>query len=152
MSYQKEVTGSVLAHLKQHFEGRLVTEARSATGNWLGFTLTAVEAGKAVLTMPVRPEMTNPFGGIHGGMMATLCDEAIGWAVVSLDAPEYYTSVNLSVDFLYAAKEGDVITAEATIIRQGKKIIHAEAQVYNAERRLIAKAASNLVTTGMKVQ
>ncbi len=152
MSYQKDVTGPVLDYLKDHFEGKLVTEARSATGNWLGFTLTAVEAGRAVLAMPVRKEMTNPFGGIHGGMMATLCDEAIGWAVVSLDAAEHYTSVNLAVDFLYAAKEGETIDAEATIVRQGKKIIHAEVHVYNAERRLIAKAASNLVSTGMRVQ
>ncbi len=106
MSYQKGITGPVLAYLKEHFEGKLVTEARSATGNWLGFTLAAVEAGKAVLTMPVRPEMTNPFGNIHGGMMATLCDEAIGWAVVSLDLPQHYTSINLAVDFLYAAKNG----------------------------------------------
>jgi uncharacterized protein (TIGR00369 family) len=152
MSYQKEVTGSVLEYIKGHFEGKLVTEARSATGNWLGFTLESVEAGKAVLSMPVRKEMTNPFGGIHGGMMSTLCDEAIGWAVVSMDLAEHFTSINLNVDFLYAAREGDVITATSSVVRQGKKVIHAEVHVHNSSGKLLAKASSNLVTTGMKVQ
>lgn len=152
MSYQKIETGSVLEYIKERFEGKLVTEARSAAGNWLQFVLEEVRQGEAVLSLTVRPEMTNPFGMIHGGMMALVMDEAIGWAIVSLDAEEHYTSVNLNVDFLYAIREGERLRAHASVVRQGKKIIHAQVSVYNMEGRLLGKAASNLVTTGMKVR
>ena len=96
--------------------------------------------------------MCNPFGNIHGGMMSLVIDEAIGWAIVSLEAESHYTSINLNIDFLYAAAEGERITAAANIVRHGKKIINAEVHVYNEHGTLISKANSNLVATGMKVK
>ncbi len=137
--------------LKNRFEGKLVTGALSPTGNWLGFTLLQIERGKVQLSMPIRMEMTNPYHGIHGGMMGVLCDEAIGWAVVSLGLENTFTTVNLNLDYLYAAFAGETIMAYGSVVREGKKLIHAEAQVYNAEGKMLAKSTSNLVVTGMKM-
>lgn len=140
----------VLPYLKANFEGRLVTDSRSKAGNWLGFTLERIEKGLAIISLTVKPEMTNPFGHIHGGMMALVIDEVIGWAVVSLGPQSHYTTLNLNVDFLYAIREGAAMVAEATVVRAGKKIIHVASEVYDAERRLLARAASNLVVTSMR--
>jgi uncharacterized protein (TIGR00369 family) len=84
-------------------------------------------------------------------MMSLVIDEVIGWAVVSLESEHHYTSLNLNVDFLYAIKEGDRLVATAKIVRAGKKIVHAECEVKNEDGTLLAKAASNLVVTGMKM-
>ena len=100
--------------------------------------------------MEVKHEMTNPYGNIHGGMMALVMDEVIGWAVVSLDTNNHYTSLNLNVDFLYAIKQGDRLKATSEVIRAGKKIIHVECRVYDMEDRILGKATSNLIVTGMK--
>ena len=121
------------------------------TGNWLGFTLLGIAQGQAQLSLPIRMEMTNPYHGIHGGMMGVLCDEAIGWAVVSLGLESVFTTVNLNLDYLYAAFAGETIVAEGRVVREGKKLIHAEALVYNAKQQLLAKSTSNLVVTGMKM-
>lgn len=142
---------SILALIQERFVGKKVTEAKSQAGNWLGFTLESAVKGEVVLSMPVRKEMTNPYGHIHGGMMGAVIDEAIGWAVVSLDAPVHYTSLNLNIDFLYGIKEGETLVATARVIREGKKIIHAECVVKDREGRLLSKATSNLVVTGMKI-
>ena len=150
MSYREIPAGAVLQYLKDHFEGKLVTDSRSPAGNWMQFTLESVEKGKATLSMKVRKEMTNPYGNIHGGMMSLVIDETIGWAVVSLDTDNYYTSLNLNVDFLYAIKEGDRLKATSEVIRTGKKIIHVECRVYDMENRILAKATSNLIVTGMR--
>jgi uncharacterized protein (TIGR00369 family) len=96
--------------------------------------------------------MTNPYLNIHGGMMALVMDEVIGWAVVSLDTDNHYTSLNLNVDFLYAIKEGDRLKATSEVIREGKKIIHVECRVYDMQNTLLGKATSNLIVTGMKPQ
>lgn len=137
--------------LLQSHVGKVINESRSPAGNWLQLTLAAVEKGKASISVPVRKEMCNPFGHIHGGMMSLVIDEAIGWAIISLEAENHYTSLNLNVDFLYAAPEGEIITAVANIVRQGKKIVHAEVHVYDSKQTLLAKAASNLIVTGMKI-
>ena len=150
MSYKEIPTGAVLPFIKEHFLGKLVTESRSPAGNWLQFTLEKIERGSAEISLEVRKEMCNPYGNIHGGMMSLVMDEVIGWAVVSLDTNNNYTSLNLNVDFLYAIKQGERLTARSLVIREGKKIIHVECAVYDMRERLLGKASSNLIVTGMK--
>lgn len=150
MGYKEIPAGSILKFIKDNFEGKLVTESRSPAGNWLQFTLEKIEKGSATISLEIRPEMTNPYGNIHGGMMALVMDEVIGWSVVSLDMNANYTSLNLNVDFLYAIKQGDRLHATATIVRAGKKIIHVECKVENMEGTLLGKASSNLIVTGMR--
>lgn len=150
MSNKDIPQGAILQYIKDNYLGKLVTGSRSPAGNWMAFTLEAIDKGTATISLEVKHDMTNPYGNIHGGMMALVMDEVIGWAVVSLDTNNHYTSLNLNVDFLYAIKEGDRLLATAEVIRAGKKIIHVECRVYDMEKRLLGKATSNLIVTGMK--
>lgn len=149
MGYKDIPRGKVLEWVKETYEGREVNDSRSPAGNWLRFTLEHIEKGSAVLTTEVREEMTNPYGNIHGGMMSLVIDEAIGWAIVSLDTELHYTSLTLNVDFLYAIKAGDRLRAESKVMRSGKKIICVECHVYDMEGKILARGNSNLIVTGM---
>lgn len=150
MSYKQVPTGAVLQFIKDNYEGKVVSDSRSAAGNWLNFTLESIEQGNATISLEVKHDMTNPYGNIHGGMMALVMDEVIGWGVVSLDTDNYYTSLNLNVDFLYAIKQGERLKAVSKVVRAGKKIIHVECHVYNMDETLLGKASSNLIVTGMR--
>ena len=150
MGYKDIPAGSILKFIKENFEGKLVEESRSPAGNWLQFTLEKIEKGSATISLEVKHEMTNPYGNIHGGMMALVMDEVIGWAVVSLDMNANYTSLNLNVDFLYAIKQGDRLRATANVVRAGKKIIHVECRIESMEGTLLGKASSNLIVTSMR--
>ncbi len=150
MGYKDIPPGSVLKWIKEQFEGNVVTESRSPAGNWLGFTLERIKKGEATLSLEIRNEMTNPYGNIHGGMMSLVIDEALGWAVVSLDASQNYTSLTLNVDFLYAVKKGERMRAESKVLRTGKKIINVECHVYDMQGRILARANSNLIATHME--
>lgn len=136
----------------EDYIGRKVTDSISQAGNWLEFTLEKLERGSATLSLTVRPEMTNPYGNIHGGMMSLVVDECIGWAVVSLRNEHNYTSMDLKVDFLYAIKGGERLRAVSEVIREGKKIINVDCRVYDMDGRILAKASSNLIATGMVKQ
>ncbi|MCB0698382.1 MAG: PaaI family thioesterase [Chitinophagales bacterium] len=150
MSYKQIPAGAILQFLKDNYEGKKVTDSRSPAGNWLEFTLEKIEKGSATISLEVRKEMTNPYGNIHGGMMALVMDEVIGWGVVSLDTDNFYTSLNLNVDFLYAIKGGDRLRAISKVVRAGKKIIHVTCDVYDMNDTLLGKASSNLIVTGMR--
>lgn len=150
MSYKEIPAGAILRFIKDNYEGKVVLDSRSPAGNWLQFTLEQIEKGSATISLEVREEMTNPYGNIHGGMMALVMDEVIGWGVVSLDTANNYTSLNLNVDFLYAIKKGDRLRATSKVVRAGKKIIHVECHVYDMNNTLLGKASSNLIVTGMR--
>ncbi len=149
MGYKDIPKGKVLDWVKEKYEGKEVTDSRSPAGNWLKFTLEHIEKGSATLTMEVREEMTNPYGNIHGGMMSLVIDEAIGWAIVSLDTEMHYTSLTLNVDFLYAISAGQRLRVDSKVMRSGKKIINVECHVYDMEGKILARGGSNLIVTGM---
>src|SRR4051812_17848213 len=113
--------GSIAEQMISRYKDKKITDSRSPTGNWLGLTLEHAEKGEVSLSLVIKEDMTNPYGNIHGGMMSAFIDETIGWAVVSLDTEHHYTSLNLVVDFLYAAKSGEQIIATSKVIRHGKK-------------------------------
>lgn len=133
----------------QQYIGSKITGSPSAAGNWLQFTLDHIEKGAAEISLDVRTEMTNPYKHIHGGMMALVIDECIGMAVFSLGSSINYTTLNLNIDYLYGIADGERLVAKSKVIREGKKIVNVECVVYNMEHKLLAKASSNLIATGM---
>jgi acyl-coenzyme A thioesterase 13 len=131
-------------YLRQ-FIGQKVTKSPSPVAIWLGGTTLEVSEGRYQASFVVRKEMTNPQGVIHGGIVSTILDDLMGASVYTLNRETAYTSINLNVDFLYGAYEGDVITGEGYVVRAGKNVIHLEASLYHPSGNLMAKAASNMV-------
>ncbi|MBL7765575.1 MAG: PaaI family thioesterase [Chitinophagaceae bacterium] len=127
--------------------GKPFKHSESMAGRWLEYTLLSVEPGELEATLVVRKEMTNPNHMLHGGMIAMISDELCGLAFYSLGYTHYYTTVNLSVDYLYSAPEGSTIRAKASVMRSGKKIANIECYIYDADNRIISHAKSNLVNT-----
>ncbi|TMM55935.1 PaaI family thioesterase [Maribacter algarum] len=113
---------------------------------WLNPTLLSAEAGKLEFSYVIREEMTNPMGILHGGTTAAIIDDAVGATVFSLGKPNFYTTVNLAVDYFASAKAGETIIAVASITKNGNQIINTNCEIWNADRsRMIAMGHSNLI-------
>lgn len=137
-------------YLKSHI-GKEITDSPSPFMVWLKPVILAVEDGSLTFQHTIRKEMTNPFGTLHGGITAAIIDDAIGATLISYGEPYFYVSVNLVVDYLSAAREGDVILAQTSIIKKGSQIVNAQCEVWNADRsKLIAKGYTNLLKTEIK--
>lgn len=104
-----------------------------------------VEEGHLILEFTVLDTQLNPNGILHGGIMATMLDELMGGATWTLNKPFPFATINLQVDYLTAAKEGEILKGEGKVIKAGNTVVHAEAKLYNAKNMVIAKATSNLV-------
>jgi acyl-coenzyme A thioesterase 13 len=121
----------------------------SPAGAWLGGTLAEVRDDGLTMSIPVRPEMCNPFGALHGGMASAMMDELMGASVAVCGGyTTWFTSVNLSVDFLNSGKAGDTVLVAAHIIRKGKNIAHIEASILReSDKKILAKATTNMANT-----
>ena len=105
----------------------------------LGMELDTLESGRAVLGVTIRKELLQLQGVMHGGAIASLIDTAVAFAIASVSLPnDRFTTVELKVNYLSAIREGRV-TADAKLIRDGRRIIVAECDVHDAARRLAAK-------------
>jgi uncharacterized protein (TIGR00369 family) len=73
--------------------------------NLLGMALVEVEHGRAVFTLTPDESMFNPIGAVHGGVVCTLLDSALGCALhTTLPAGRGYTSVEIKVSYLRAVR------------------------------------------------
>ncbi|GAB2779900.1 PaaI family thioesterase [Rhabdobacter roseus] len=132
--------------------GNDMSTSISPLGRWLNGTLREVSFGAMVVDFTIREDMTNPMGVLHGGAASAIMDEVVGAMVFALGREFGYTSVNLNCDFLNPARRGEEITARARVVRAGRNIIHCECEISSAEGRIIAKCATNLVQTGVRLE
>lgn len=131
--------------------GKEVTDSPSPFMSWLKPIMIEVNEGSLTFQHTVRKEMTNPFGTLHGGIIAAIIDDAIGATLISYGEPYFYVSVNLVVDYLASARESDVILATTSILKKGNQVVNAQCEVWNADRtKLIAKGYTNLLKTEIK--
>jgi len=113
---------------------------------WLNPKLLSAAAGELEFSYVIREEMTNPMGILHGGTTAAIIDDAVGATVYSLGKSNWYTTVNLAVDYFASAKTGDTIIAKTSITKNGNQIINTSCEIWNEDRtRMIAKGHSNLI-------
>ena len=105
----------------------------------LGIELDSIEPGRVRLSVEVRKELLQLQGVMHGGAIASLIDTAVAFAIVSTSEPQdSFTTVEMKVNYLTAIREGRV-TADARLIRDGRRIIVADCDVHDSKGRLAAK-------------
>ena len=107
----------------------------------LGFEIEEISAGKARLSMIVRPDMLNGQGICHGGFMFTLADSAFAFACNGYN--QFTVAQSCKIDFLAPAREGDVLTAEAAErYRAGRTGIY-DVRVFNQDGSIVAEMRGN---------
>jgi dTDP-4-dehydrorhamnose reductase len=93
-----------------------------------------------------------PAGIFHGGVMAGIMDEVIGMAIFTLGKKNFFTSVNLVVDYFVSAKLSESVITKTAIIKEGSTIMNAQCEVWNAERtRLLARGTTNLMKSAVEL-
>ncbi len=127
-----------------------MSEAPSPVARWLNGTLRDAQEGTLTVDYLVREEMTNPIGILHGGMTAAIMDDLIGATIIALGRDDFYTTIDLAIDFFASARMGEIVTAKTRLVKAGKRVIHAECELLNTEGRLLAKGRSNLLGVEMR--
>ena len=108
----------------------------------LGIELVEIKVGTAVMRMPMKDELRQPYGLLHGGATASLIDTTTAFAVVSVTTrEEKCTTVDLTVHYLRPVIDETTICT-ATIVRAGKRLITVSAEVHNEQGKMIATALS----------
>lgn len=135
--------------LQDHLD-REFTASPSPFMLWMKPIVLVAEAGTVTFKYLIREEMSNPVKSLHGGVTAAIADDCIGATMFSLDEENFYTTINLVVDYFSPAFVGDTILAKTVIIRKGKQMVNAQCEIWNGnETRLIARATSNLLKTNI---
>lgn len=102
----------------------------------------------AALQIGLRAERKhcNQRGTVHGGILATLADIALGYAMAFASTPPAnLVTANLSLDFAGAAREGDWLETRVDIQKQGSRLAFANCYITRDAERIVRASAVFLV-------
>ena len=101
-----------------------------------------------VLGLCVQTKHCNGRHVMHGGMLATLMDAALGYATAFVsDPPTPLLTANLTLDFAGAARVGDWVEVSVDIQKRGARLAFANGFASVAGER-IARASGVFLVTG----
>jgi uncharacterized protein (TIGR00369 family) len=113
---------------------------------FIGFTLSEVEPGRAVVELEAKPEHANPMGTLHGGILCDIADAAMGMAYAStLGDGESFTTLELKINYLKPVRTGK-LTATGRVVKGGRTVGLVECDVVDDGDHLVARASSTCMT------
>ncbi len=124
---------------------RIRKSGREANPFFVAMGIEVVSFGKdrAVLRMPIRPDMVNGEQYLQGGLYTALADEAIVLAIYSeLASGETLATISESTSFLSGIRTG-VVIAEGRIVRKGRRIAFGEGDLtLEEDGRLLSRTSA----------
>ena len=119
---------------------------RSPYFELLSMKIKDVGAGFSVLEIDLAEKHLQPFGSVHGGVFASMIDAAAFWALFYEieDQNAGATTVDLKLNYLAPAASGKLL-AKGRQIKMGKTLGYAEAEVTDANGKLLAHGTSTLI-------
>jgi uncharacterized protein (TIGR00369 family) len=124
------------------------THSPSRAWAWLGLKVVETGEGTAVVEMATTEDMANHSGVVHGGMISTLADSAMGRSLRTLSPGVVRAmSFDLKLNFINAAKVGETLKATGHVIHAGRRTAVAECRVEGSDGRLVATASATFAVT-----
>lgn len=113
----------------------------------MGFQIDTIELGVVKGSVPLKKELLQQDGIMHGGAIATVADIVAGFAIYTL-IPQGQRVVTTEIKVSYfRAADGDQIEAVGKVIKAGAQFSFAEAEVFaiSGEKKvLVAKATTTM--------
>jgi acyl-CoA thioesterase len=129
----------VVTHMMQH----------DLFSQWLGIEVIDVKDGYSKIKMTVRNEMINGFGIVHGGIAFSLADSAFAFACNNRNVLS--VALDTSINFTKPVHVGDLLTAEAKELHNGKSTGLYHISIFNQHDHLVALFKGTCFRTNKKL-
>jgi acyl-CoA thioesterase len=116
----------VVSHMMQH----------DLFSQWLGIEVLEIKEGYSKIKMTVRNEMINGFGIVHGGIAFSLADSAFAFACNNRNVLS--VALDTSINFTKPVHVGDILTAEAKELHNGKSTGLYHITITNQKEHVVA--------------
>lgn len=117
-----------------------------AFSQWLGIQVIQIREGYSKISMAIRKEMVNGFGTVHGGVPFSFADSAFAFACNNRN--NLSVALDVTISFMKAMHIGDVLTAEAKEIHNGRSTGVYLITIHNQKDEQVALFKGTCFRTG----
>ena len=108
----------------------------------LGARISEAEPGRVVVELIAGPQHRHGGGVVQGGVVTQIADAAMGMSLATLQEDGMWnTTIELKINFIRPAIEGR-LRAVGRVIEMRQTLLFSEADVFDDEERLVARASS----------
>jgi 1,4-dihydroxy-2-naphthoyl-CoA hydrolase len=105
----------------------------------IGMKVIHVSRDKVIAELPVREELNNRFGALHGGAVMALADNLGGTATIAnLPKGGRTATIESKTNFFASIPIGDVAHAECTPLHRGRSTMVWQTRITRSDGRLCA--------------
>lgn len=117
----------------------------------LGIQIEEVKGDTSVILLPFKKQLLQPANIIHGGVLSTLIDAAVGTAIRSvIHADQIASTAEMNINYIRPATKGS-LRAVGRVVHKGNTIIVGKANIFNENEKLIATGRATYVVKKKKV-
>ncbi len=111
--------------------------------NFLNLLILGIEKGKITYSCTIKDYQTNFYGFTHGGVLASICDVAMGVSCISLG--KQVVTIDMNISYIKNVPLGSNLIAKGKVISVGKSIMRATGEIYHDEELLVKSQASYFI-------
>lgn len=111
---------------------------------WLGVETLRAETGTVEIAVPVRPEILQHHGFVHGGVLGAVADTVVAWTAATMVGDVVTAGYTLQ---LLAPAVGERVVAVGEVLKAGRTSVSVQARVFaesGGERKLVAVALASV--------
>ena len=136
---KSQLAENVVNHMMDH----------DAFSQWLAIEVIEIKEGYSKIQMTIRKEMVNGFGIVHGGIPFSLADSAFAFACNNRN--NLSVALDVTITFTKAVNIGDVLTAEAKEVHNGRSTGVYLITVANQKNEQVALFKGTCFRTGKEL-
>jgi acyl-CoA thioesterase len=109
--------------------------------NLVGLRVSRVHKDGVEIECPMRPELLNSLGTMHGGVYATVADVAAGLSILAhFHCQRKATTVELKVNYFLPIPENGLVRARCHLLRVGSTLAIGRVDLFDGYRKLAGAA------------
>jgi uncharacterized protein (TIGR00369 family) len=126
---------------------------KAPTTALLGLELESVDSaeGRTRYRMLVDARFCNPMGSLQGGIVTTALDDAAATAVIAKSQRRVgVPTIEFKVSFLGPARLGQTVWFEGRVLKFGRSIVFAEADMVDETGKLLARMSTSVMVVDLE--
>ncbi len=117
--------------------------------NYMGIEVVELNENYGKMRVPFSSRITNPYGTIHGGVLAALADTTAG--TTACMNGEFVTTVSSTLNYLLPAADTRYVYCEAMKLKTGRHILVYDVRITDDKGNLLDSGECSFFVTGRKV-
>lgn len=106
--------------------------------DFLGVEIVPTNDGCVRLELDVKDCHSNPYGILHGGVLTTMADTAMGAACLMYN--KKVVTVSITLEFMHPVPMASRIITDAKVLNEGRHIFNCECAMIDESGKIFAKA------------